>query len=219
MAFKVVYLIYVLNYIHWCSSVILFSQENNIFFLDILTLYILFSDDGKQLFSGRPLKRPLKRIHRCSYEVSRSLAACEGALLVVDASQGVEAQTLANVWLAMENNLTIIPVINKIDLPGAEPDKVIAEIEEILGIDCSNALLCSAKTGVGIEAILEAVVHRIPPPPDNRIKPLRALIFDSFYDPFLGIVCQFRVMDGMITKRDTIRFMNTQKEYAVRTMS
>ncbi|KNA23812.1 hypothetical protein SOVF_021440 [Spinacia oleracea] len=113
-----------------------------------------------------------------SYEVSRSLAACEGALLVVDASQGVEAQTLANVYLALENNLEIIPVLNKIDLPGADPDLVAKEIEEVIGMDCSNAILCSAKEGIGITEILDAIVERIPPPPDTSSMPLRALIFD-----------------------------------------
>jgi translation elongation factor EF-4 len=147
--------------------------------------------------------------------VSRSLQACEGALLVVDASQGIEAQTLANVWLAIENNLEIIPVINKIDLPGADPDKVKAEIEEIIGIDASDALLCSAKTGVGIDEILEAVVTRVPAPKDNRKLLPRALIFDSYYDQYLGVVCQFRVIDGMFTKRDTIQFFNTGKSCLV----
>jgi GTP-binding protein LepA len=151
----------------------------------------------------------------CSYEVSRSLQACEGALLVVDASQGIEAQTLANVWLAIENNLAIIPVINKIDLPGADPERVKTEIEEIIGIDASDALLCSAKTGVGIDEILEAIVSRVPPANDTRKEPLRALIFDSYYDQYLGVVCQFRVVDGMVTKRDTITFMNTKKSFKV----
>jgi elongation factor 4 len=151
----------------------------------------------------------------CSYEVSRSLQACEGALLVVDASQGIEAQTLANVWLAFENDLEIIPVINKIDLPGADPERVKSEIQEIIGIDASNALLCSAKTGVGIDEILEAIVNRVPPPKDTRSSPLRALIFDSFYDQYLGVVCQFRVIDGLVTTRDTITFMNTKKSFRV----
>ena len=137
--------------------------------------------------------------------MSRSLQACEGALLVVDASQGIEAQTLANVWLAIENDLEIIPVINKIDLPGADPEKVKREISEVIGIDASDALLCSAKTGEGIDAILTAIVDHVPPPQDNRDKPLRALIFDSFFDQYLGVVCQFRVMDGCITKRDTVQ--------------
>ena len=119
-----------------------------------------------------------------SYEVSRSLAACEGALLVVDASQGVEAQTLANVYLALENDLEIIPVLNKIDLPGADVDRVSREIEEVIGLDCSGAILCSGKQGLGIEDILEAVVERIPPPKDMEDEKLRALIFDSYYDPY-----------------------------------
>ena len=119
-----------------------------------------------------------------SYEVSRSLAACEGALLVVDASQGVEAQTLANVYLALENDLEIIPVLNKIDLPGADVDRVSREIEEVIGLDCSGAILCSGKQGLGIEDILEAVVERIPPPKDTEDEQLRALIFDSYYDPY-----------------------------------
>lgn len=156
--------------------------------------------------------------HTCRYEVSRSLAACEGALLVVDASQGIEAQTLANVWLAVENDLEIIPVINKIDLPAADPDRVAREIEDVLGIDASNAILCSAKTGVGIDDILVAVVERVPPPVDTRGAPPRALIFDSFYDQYLGVVCQFRVMDGTLSKRDTLTFMNTARSHDVTDM-
>ena len=151
----------------------------------------------------------------CSYEVSRSLQACEGALLVVDASQGIEAQTLANVYLAIENELEIIPVINKIDLPAAEPERVKREIEEVIGIDTSNALMCSAKEGIGIDEILAAIVAKVPPPPDRRNRPLRALIFDSYYDQYLGVICQFRVMDGLMTKRDTIKFMNTGKSTGV----
>ncbi|CAN1854930.1 Translation factor GUF1 homolog, chloroplastic [Linum perenne] len=146
-----------------------------------------------------------------SYEVSRSLAACEGALLVVDASQGVEAQTLANVYLALENNLDIIPVLNKIDLPGAEPDRVIQEIEEVIGLDCSNAILCSAKEGIGITEILTAIVKRIPPPADTSQNPLRALIFDSYYDPYRGVIVYFRVIDGKIKKGDRIYFMASKK--------
>ncbi|XP_062083722.1 translation factor GUF1 homolog, chloroplastic [Humulus lupulus] len=148
-----------------------------------------------------------------SYEVSRSLAACEGALLVVDASQGVEAQTLANVYLALENNLEIIPVLNKIDLPGAEPDNVIREIEEIVGLDCSNAIYCSAKEGIGITEILNAIVERIPPPQDTASRPLRALIFDSYYDPYRGVIVYFRVIDGTIKKGDRIYFMASNKDY------
>lgn len=148
-----------------------------------------------------------------SYEVSRSLAACEGALLVVDASQGVEAQTLANVYLALENNLEIIPVLNKIDLPGAEPQRVSQEIEEIVGLDCSEAILCSAKEGLGVQEILEAIVKKVPPPQDNADKPLRALIFDSYYDTYRGVVVYFRVIDGTIKKGDKVLFMASQKEY------
>ncbi|KDP31511.1 hypothetical protein JCGZ_15356 [Jatropha curcas] len=148
-----------------------------------------------------------------SYEVSRSLAACEGALLVVDASQGVEAQTLANVYLALENNLEIIPVLNKIDLPGAEPDRVIQEIEEVIGLDCSNAIRCSAKEGIGITDILNAIVKRIPSPCDTAEMPLRALIFDSYYDPYRGVIVYFRVIDGSIKKGDRIYFMASQKDY------
>lgn len=148
-----------------------------------------------------------------SYEVSRSLAACEGALLVVDASQGVEAQTLANVYLALENNLEIIPVLNKIDLPGADPDTVMKEIEEVIGLDCSNAILCSAKEGIGITEILDAIVERVPPPVDTADKPLRALIFDSYYDPYRGVIVYFRVIDGKIKKGDRVYFMASGKDY------
>ncbi|KAL6224460.1 hypothetical protein ACLB2K_003315 [Fragaria x ananassa] len=148
-----------------------------------------------------------------SYEVSRSLAACEGALLVVDASQGVEAQTLANVYLALENNLEIIPVLNKIDLPGADPDTVMKEIEDVIGLDCSNAILCSAKEGIGIKEILDAIVERVPPPADTADKPLRALIFDSYYDPYRGVIVYFRVVDGKIKKGDRVYFMASGKDY------
>ncbi|WP_250122719.1 translation elongation factor 4 [Chroococcidiopsis sp. CCMEE 29] len=150
-----------------------------------------------------------------SYEVSRSLAACEGALLVVDASQGVEAQTLANVYLALEHNLEIIPVLNKIDLPGAEPERVIGEIEEIIGLDCSGAILASAKEGIGIDQILEAIVQRVPPPQDTVDQPLRALIFDSYYDSYRGVIVYFRVMDGTLKKGDRIRLMASGKEYEI----
>lgn len=150
-----------------------------------------------------------------SYEVSRSLAACEGALLVVDASQGVEAQTLANVYLAIEHDLEIIPVLNKIDLPGAEPDRVKQEIEEIVGLDCSGAILASAKTGIGIEDILESIVHLVPPPKDATQEPLRALIFDSYYDLYRGVVVYFRVMDGTVKKGDRVRLMASGKEYDI----
>ncbi len=150
-----------------------------------------------------------------SYEVSRSLAACEGALLVVDASQGVEAQTLANVYLALEHNLEIIPVLNKIDLPGAEPDRVIGEIEEIIGLDCSNAIKASAKEGIGIDDILEAIVERVPSPSNTVKEPLRALIFDSYYDSYRGVIVYFRVMDGTLKNGDRIYLMASEKEYQI----
>ncbi len=150
-----------------------------------------------------------------SYEVSRSLAACEGALLVVDASQGVEAQTLANVYLALENDLEIIPVLNKIDLPGADPERVAGEIEEIIGLDCSDAIRASAKEGIGIAAILEAIVEKVPPPQDTVDQPLRALIFDSYYDAYRGVVVYFRVMDGALKKGERVRFMASGKEYQI----
>ncbi len=150
-----------------------------------------------------------------TYEVSRSLLACEGALLVVDASQGVEAQTLANVYLAMESNLEIIPVLNKIDLPGAEPERIRAEIEEIIGIDCSGAILTSAKQGIGIKEILESVVLLVPPPRDTVNEPLRALIFDSYYDSYRGVIVYFRVMDGSVKKGDKVRLMASKKEYVI----
>ena len=135
-----------------------------------------------------------------SYEVSRALSACEGALLVVDASQGVEAQTVANTFLAAQHNLTIIPVINKIDLPAAQPEQAKEQIENVLAIPASDALLISAKSGIGVEDVLEAVVARIPPPIGTADKPLQALIFDSWFDPFRGAVVLVRVMNGRITK-------------------
>lgn len=150
-----------------------------------------------------------------SYEVSRSLAACEGALLVVDATQGVEAQTLANVYLAVEQNLEIIPVINKIDLPSADVDRVRKEIEEILGIDASMAIAVSAKAGIGIEDVLEAVVDFVPPPVDNTDKPLRAMVFDSAYDQYLGTLCFFKIIDGKIKLGDNVKFMASGKSYEV----
>ena len=150
-----------------------------------------------------------------SYEVSRSLAACEGALLIVDATQGVEAQTLANVYLAVEQNLEIIPVINKIDLPSADVERVKQEIEEVLGIDASMAIPVSAKEGIGIQEVLEAVVEFVPPPVDTSDKPLRALVFDSAYDQYLGTLCFFKVVDGSIKLGDTVKFMATGKEYEV----
>ncbi len=150
-----------------------------------------------------------------TYEVSRSLAACEGALLVVDASQGVEAQTLANVYLALENNLELIPVLNKIDLPGADPDRVASEIETVIGLDCSGAVLASAKSGIGIDEILEAIVERVPAPADTVHEPLRALIFDSYYDAYRGVVVYFRVMDGTVRKGDRVRFMASGREFEI----
>ena len=150
-----------------------------------------------------------------SYEVSRSLAACEGALLVVDSSQGVEAQTLANVYLALENNLEIIPVLNKIDLPGSEPERVSDEIEEVIGLDCTNIIKASAKAGIGINEILESIVELVPPPQDTADKPLRALIFDSYYDAYRGVIVYFRIMDGVIKKGDLIYLMASQKEYEI----
>ncbi len=150
-----------------------------------------------------------------SYEVSRSLAACEGALLIVDATQGVEAQTLANVYLAIEQNLEIIPVINKIDLPSADVERVKGEIEEILGIDASMAIPVSAKEGVGIPDVLEAIVEFVPPPIDTSNKPLRAMVFDSAYDQYLGTICFLKVVDGSIKVGDKIKFMATGKKYDV----
>ncbi len=148
-----------------------------------------------------------------SYEVSRSLQACEGALLVVDASQGVEAQTLANVYLALENDLEIIPVLNKVDLPGADPEKIKIEIESIIGLDTSKAISCSAKTGVGIPEILQAVVDRIPSPKDNTDQATKALIFDSYYDPYRGVIVYFRIMSGGISKKDKVLLMSSKKSY------
>ncbi len=142
------------------------------------------------------------------YEVSRSLAACEGALLIVDATQGVEAQTLANVYLALENDLEIIPVINKIDLPSSDVDRVKKEIEDIIGLDASEAVLVSAKEGIGISEVLEAIVDKVPPPKDNSNEPLRALIFDSYYDPYRGIVVSMRVIDGELKKNEQIKLMS-----------
>ncbi|WP_406677952.1 translation elongation factor 4 [Moorella sp. ACPs] len=150
-----------------------------------------------------------------TYEVSRSLAACEGALLVVDAAQGIEAQTLANVYLALEHNLEIIPVINKIDLPNAEPERVRREIEDVIGLDASEAILASAKTGVGTEEILEAIVRRIPPPRGDREAPLKALIFDSIFDSYRGAIPYIRVVEGRVQKGDRIRFMATGAEFEV----
>jgi len=150
-----------------------------------------------------------------SYEVSRSLAACEGALLVVDAAQGVEAQTIANVYLALEHDLEIIPVINKIDLPNADPERVKRELEEVLGLDASQAILVSAKEGIGIEEALEAVVERVPPPQEVEKAPLRALVFDSHYDLYRGVIAYIRVKEGRICQGDNILFMNAGKTFEV----
>ncbi|MEZ0328890.1 MAG: translation elongation factor 4 [Dissulfuribacterales bacterium] len=150
-----------------------------------------------------------------SYEVSRSLAACEGAILVVDASQGVEAQTLANVYLAIENNLELIPVLNKIDLPSADPQRVKKEIEETIGIDAYDAISASAKTGMGVPEILETIVQRIPPPKDNSNAELRALIFDSWFDPYQGTVVMVRIMDGKLTLGMRILMMSSGQSYEI----
>ncbi len=153
-----------------------------------------------------------------SYEVSRSLSACEGALLIVDASQGVEAQTLANTYLAIDNNLELIPVINKIDLPGAEPDKAREQIENVIGLDTSNAVLTSAKTGVGVADVLEAIVRHVPHPKGDPDAPLKALIFDSWYDAYRGVIVLFRVIDGSLRPGTKIRFFNTGRDYQVETI-
>ena len=150
-----------------------------------------------------------------TYEVSRSLAACEGALLVVDASQGVEAQTLANVYLALDNDLEIVPVLNKIDLPAADPDRVCEEIEDVIGLDASDALHVSAKTGVGVEGVLEALIKRIPAPVDNAEKPLRALIFDSWYDNYRGVIVLVRVVDGIVKKGSKIAMKTSGQVFDV----
>ncbi|HEV8618193.1 MAG TPA: translation elongation factor 4 [Candidatus Udaeobacter sp.] len=153
-----------------------------------------------------------------SYEVSRSLSACEGALLVVDASQGVEAQTLANTYLAIENNLELIPVINKIDWPGAEPEKAIEEIEHFIGLGTHNAVFTSAKTGAGVDEVLESIVRDVPPPKGNVDAPLKALIFDSWYDSYRGVIVLFRVIDGVIRPGVKVRFMITGRDYQVDTL-
>ncbi|HKQ04480.1 MAG TPA: translation elongation factor 4 [Blastocatellia bacterium] len=150
-----------------------------------------------------------------SYEVSRSLSACEGALLVVDASQGVEAQTLANTYLALDHNLQLIPVINKIDLPGAEPERVMEEIDQSIGLETDNVLLISAKQGIGIEEVLESIVRLVPPPTGDPAAPLKALIFDSWFDSYRGVVVLMRVIDGQIRTGMRVRLMNTDKEYQV----
>lgn len=150
-----------------------------------------------------------------TYEVSRSLAACEGAVLVVDAAQGIEAQTLANVYLAIDNNLEIVPVINKIDLPNADPERVRNEIEEVIGLDASEAVLASAKAGIGIEEILEQIVEKVPAPQGDPDAPLKALIFDSLYDAYRGVVTYIRVVDGTVKVGDKIKMMATGKEFEV----
>lgn len=150
-----------------------------------------------------------------AYEVSRSLAACEGSLLIVDASQGVEAQTLANVYQAIENNHEIIPILNKIDLASAEPDRIKQQIEDVIGIDASDAVLCSAKSGIGIQDVLEAIVHRLPAPEGDPTEPLQALLVDSWYDPYLGVMILVRVKNGVLTKGAKIRMMATGGTYDV----
>lgn len=150
-----------------------------------------------------------------TYEVSRSLAACEGAVLVVDAAQGIEAQTLANVYLALDDDLEIVPVINKIDLPSAEPDRVKKEVEDMIGIDASDAVLASAKKGIGIEELLEQIVHKVPAPTGSLDAPLKALVFDSIYDDYLGVVLSVRLFEGTVQPGDKIRLMNSGSEYEV----
>ena len=150
-----------------------------------------------------------------TYEVSRSLSACEGGLLVVDATQGVEAQTLANVYMAIDQNLEVFPVLNKIDLPSAEPQRVKEEIEEIIGLDTSDAVVASAKEGIGIHDILEAIVRKIPPPKGDANAPLKALIFDSWYDPYQGVIILVRVIDGVLKKGDKIQLMANRKSYEI----
>ncbi len=150
-----------------------------------------------------------------AYEVSRSLAACEGAVLVVDASQGVEAQTLANVYQALDNNLEILPVLNKVDLPAADPDRVKQQIEDVIGLDASDAIPISAKTGKNVEAVLEAIVERLPPPKGDAKAPLKALLIDSWYDAYLGVVVLVRVIDGMLKKGQKIKLMASGGSYQV----
>ena len=153
-----------------------------------------------------------------SYEVTRSLAACEGALLLVDASQGVEAQTLANAYLAVDNNLEIIPVVNKIDLPSAQPDEAKRQLEEIIGLDGDTAILASGKSGIGVSEILEAVVERLPPPDGDPAAPLKALIFDSWYDSYRGVVIVVRVLEGTIRNGMKVTLMNTQQDHEVESL-
>ena len=150
-----------------------------------------------------------------TYEVSRSLAACEGAVLVVDATQGIQAQTLANVYLALDADLEIIPVINKIDLPSASPEMAIREIEDYIGLPAQNAPLISAKEGINIEDVLEAIVQNVPPPAATQDEPLRALVFDSFYDMYKGVIASVRIVDGRVSADTKIRFMATNKVFEV----
>ena len=150
-----------------------------------------------------------------SYEVARSLVACEGALLLVDASQGVEAQTVANAYLAVDQNLEIIPVINKVDLPGAQPEDAALQIEELVGLDPSQALLASAKEGSGTKEVLEAIVARVPPPEGNTDVPLKALIFDSWYDAYRGVIILIRGVDGTVRPKMKVSFMAASQEYEV----
>ncbi|RZJ44473.1 MAG: GTP-binding protein, partial [Brevundimonas sp.] len=150
-----------------------------------------------------------------AYEVSRSLAACEGSLLVVDASQGVEAQTLANVYQAIDNNHEIVPVLNKVDLPAAEPERVRAQIEDVIGIDASEAVLASAKSGIGIEEVLEAIVTRLPAPKGELDAPLKAMLVDAWYDPYLGVVLLVRVFDGVLKAGQRVKFMQNGSTHLV----
>src|ERR687884_98688 len=144
-----------------------------------------------------------------AYEVNRSLAACEGSLLVVDASQGVEAQTLANVYQALDNNHEVVPVLNKVDLPAAEPEQVRKQIEDVIGLDASEAIRISAKTGENVPEVLEAIVHRLPPPKGDRAAPLKALLVDSWYDSYLGVIVLVRIVDGALKRGQRIRLMGT----------
>jgi GTP-binding protein LepA len=150
-----------------------------------------------------------------SYEVSRSLAACEGALLVVDAAQGVEAQTVANAYLALEHELTLVPIINKIDLPNADPDRVKTQLREVVGLDSDGAILASAKEGIGTEEILEAIVNALPPPKGHADEPLKALIVDSWFDSYQGVIVLIRVFAGVVRRGMRVRLMATEKEYGV----
>src|SRR5210317_2079527 len=148
-----------------------------------------------------------------SYEVSRSIAACEGALLIVDASQGIEAQTISNLYLALENDLEIIPILNKMDLPGAQPEEVTDEIVDLIGCDPSDVIPASGKTGLGVDAILEAIISRIPAPKGDPNGPLQAMIFDSVFNSFRGIIAYFRVLNGEMKSGDRVKFVNTNREY------